>query len=276
MTDLSLPDVAFVSINLTSMVMRTFNLLSILLVGSLAIASCTSDEPTAPRSSTVSKPAKTKLADGVFITPIGDPIWKPIDAHIISFPMGTVDDGYAEFGESIAAMLPPPNHSTHAGLGVSPGAPHSDYTHELADGITANGFDEGVHFTPEQFGDGMGVGLVWMVVPDPGETGTSPDFASGAVIPNSLFPIHVVGDADHVNKDWDPYIGTFDVPALDGALDPDWASMDGHSHFPMFIADEKYWAPAGSHLPGQYVYSITMTDTEGNGWLIEAKFTIGG
>jgi hypothetical protein len=45
--------------------------------------------------------------------------------HLFSAPIGTAASGYAEFGETLAALLPPPNHRPHPDLGIGPGDPHS-------------------------------------------------------------------------------------------------------------------------------------------------------
>lgn len=211
-------------------------------------------------------------AQGVRITPIGNPTWAPVDLHLFSAPIGTAPD-YAGFGQTMAALLPPSNHVDHPNLGIGPGAPHDPpYDAEMAAGVAANEYHEGVRFNQSEFSDGMGVFIAWMTVPAPGTTGSSPDFDSGPVIPNSLFPIHVEGISTHNGKVFDPWLTSFDVPALDENLDPPF-DVDGHSHFPIFIADNADFGPGGK-LRGSYTYEITMVDSEGNGWQIKAHFAI--
>jgi hypothetical protein len=130
-----------------------------------------------------------------------------------------------------------------------------------------------VRFNSTEFSNGNGVWLVWMNVPAPGTTGSSPDFASGSIIPNSLFPIHVEGVTSHNGRPFDPFLANFDVPALDQNLDPPFA-VDGHSHFPVFIADNADFGPPGTRLNGSYRYLLTMTDTTGRGWRIKAHFAV--
>jgi len=212
-------------------------------------------------------------AQGVHIRPIGNPTWKPVDFHLFSAPIGTADTGYAEFGETVFGILPEPNHTYHPDLFVGPGAPHDPpYDHEMADGVAAQGFREGVRFSQAEFSNGMGIYAVWMNVPYPGTTGSSPDFASGPVIPNSLFPIHVNATSTHNGR---PFSTVFDgdVLALDGNLNPPFA-VDGHSHFPFFLADNADFGPPGGKLNGSYTWEATMTDTLGNGWSIKVHFAV--
>jgi hypothetical protein len=213
-------------------------------------------------------------AQGVRITPIGAPTWKPVDFHLFSAPLGTAQSGYVEFLETMLALLPPPNHVFNPDLGgVGPGAPHAPpYDSELADGVSDLGFDEGVRFARSEFSQGEGVWLAWMNVPAPGTTGSSPDFASGPIIPNSLFPIHFRGFNVHNGKPFS-FLGEADVPPLDANLDPPF-NVDGHSHFPVFFADNADFGPPGAKLRGSYEFQIVITDQLGNGWRITAHFAI--
>lgn len=209
----------------------------------------------------------------VQLAPIGNPTWKPADFHVFSAPIGTASSGYAEFGNTILGLLPPPNHVPNPSLGVGPGAPHAPpYNTELANGVTNLGYHEDHAFNVGQFSNGNGVFCVWMNIPNPGTTGSSPDFASGPIIANGLFPIHVAGTSFRNGQVWDPFIGTFDVPALN-AIDPPF-NVDGTSHFPVFFADNLDFAPPNTNAIGAYTYRFRMTDTGGNGWDISASFTI--
>jgi len=212
---------------------------------------------------------------GVHLKLVGHPTWAPVDFHIFSAPIGTAESGYAEFLETAQAILPPPNHLLHPELGIGPGAPHSPpYTSEIANGVADLGYHQGTHFQKDEFSNGMGVWLVWMNIPDPGTTGSSPDFTSGPIIPNSLFPIHVEGQAFRNNKLYDPYFFLpIDVPALDGTLNPPF-DVDGHSHFPIFSTENTDFGPPGMKIEGNYEFRISMIDATGNGWEIEAKFTV--
>lgn len=212
-------------------------------------------------------------APGVFAVPIGHPTWKPVDFHLFAAPIGTAASGYAEFGQTMEALLPPPYHVVHPNLGVGPGSPHlGPYTTELAHGVADLGFRQSVLFHRYEFSYGSGVWLVWMNVPMPGTIGSSPDFAKGSIIPNALFPIHVYGADWHNGKPFS-VLAEFDVPPLDDSLAPPF-NVDGHSHFPVFIADNADFGPPGAKLPGIYEYRIVMIDRLGNGWRIEAVFAM--
>ena len=211
-------------------------------------------------------------AHGVHLKPIGKPTWKPVDFHLFSAPIGTAATGYAEFNETLFALLPPPDHKFHPDLGVGPGEPHSPpYDSELANGVADLGFREGKRFNTSEFSNGEGVFLVWMNVPAPGTEGSSPDFASGSIIPNTLFPVQVSISNRHHGQVFS--VAVFNVPPLDASLDPPF-DVDGHSHFPVFIADNADFVPAGTKVRGSYEYRIEMIDASGNGWLVKAHFTI--
>jgi hypothetical protein len=222
---------------------------------------------------TVALSASPPPAQGVRLTPIGNPTWKPVDFHLFSAPIGTAATGFTEFLETLQALLPPPNHAVHPDLGIGPGAPHvPPYDSELATGVANEGFHEGVRFKQSEFSNGEGVILAWMNVPAPGTTGSSPDFASGPIIPNSLFPIHFSGRTLHNGKVFSEF--SSDVPPLDTNLDPPF-DVDGHSHFPLFFAESAEFAPTGTaNLRGSYQFEFQLIDQAGNGWRITAHFTV--
>lgn len=219
---------------------------------------------------TVALAASPPPAQGVRITPIGQPTWAPVDFHLFSAPIGTADSGYVEFVDTALALLPEPNHVPNDDLMVGPGTAHNPpYNQEMAAGVAEQGYHEGVRFSQAEFSQGMGVWIAWMNAPAPGTTGSSPDFDAGPIIPNSLFPIHVVAISNRNGQVFNPFVFDGNVPALDTVG----FDVDGHSHFPMFIADNADFGPGGK-LRGSYAYQITMLDETGNGWLIEAHFAV--
>lgn len=219
----------------------------------------------------------SKPDESISLARIGHPTWKPVDFHVFSAPIGTAATGYAEFAATAQAVLPPPNHLLHPQLLIGPGAPHPPpYDSEVEEGIEAAGFHEGAVFRPLEFSYGSGVYLAWMNVAAPGTKGSSPDFISGRIIPNALFPIHVAGTLLQNGGPYDPYVGTFDVPALnDPSLTPSY-KVDGASHFPVFYADNSDFGPPGAKVDGRYRYDIVMTDRTGSGWHIVADFVVSG
>jgi hypothetical protein len=174
--------------------------------------------------------ASPPVAHGVRLTPIGNPTWEPVDFHLFSAPIGTDQTGYAEFTETLFALLPPPNHESHPALGVGLGAPHSPpYDAELADSVAALGFRKGGRFDTAEFSNRAGVFLSLMNVPAPGTAGSSPDFAAGPIIPNTLFPIHISGSDWHQGTVFSSFKSN--LPPLDASVDPPF-DVEGHSHFP--------------------------------------------
>lgn len=209
----------------------------------------------------------------VVLKPIGNPIWKPVDFHLFSAAVGTPDDGYAEFGQNQINLLYPLRHQSCTELGIGPGSPHQPpYRLEMEAGLDVMNFKDASLFTVPQFTTPNGVWAVWMTVPNPGTTGSSPDFASGPIIPNTLFPIHIEGQTFRNNQLWDPFLGSFDIPALTDQLSCPF-SVAGHSHFPVFFADTSSFGPGGP-LKGNYQFRIKMTDAAGNGWSITVFFAV--
>ena len=204
----------------------------------------------------------------VQVRPIGHPIWKPVDFHVF-----TAQD--ADFVGQLKNLLYPLRHQWCDDIGVGPGDPHQPpYIHEFEGNLDIVNLKDADVFRLSEFSPPNGVYAVWMTVPDPGVTGSSPDFHSGPIIPNSLFPIHVVGETFRNNQLWDPYLGTFDIPPLAGQLPHcTWLNFDGHSHFPVIYAEDASYGPGGP-IQGHYEFRITMTDTTGNGWSIVARFTV--
>jgi hypothetical protein len=218
-------------------------------------------------------PASQAASGGVQLVPIGDPTWKPVDCHVFSAPIGSFETEFAEFFETVGSLLPPPNHAPHPDLVIGPGTAHPPpYDSELGAGVDSQNFHEGHAFVRSEFSDGSGVFLACMVVPAPGTTGSSPDFAAGPIIPNTIFPIHVVGVANHDGNPFDAALTDFRVPALTD-IDPSF-NVDGHSHFPIFVATTQVFGPPGEDLRGNYEYVLTMTDAAGNGWTVRAHFVI--
>jgi hypothetical protein len=221
-------------------------------------------------------PAAASAAGNIQARRIGDPIWKPSDLNLFSAPIGTASSDYAEFGETQQGILPEPYHRFHPALGIGPGDPHpGPYTHEIRRGLKSLGFQQGGQFTVADFSGGNGIWLAYMVVPaSPGSAphGSSPDFDFGPMIANSLFPIDVTGFSERFGERFS-VLTDFSVPPLDAALNPPF-DVDGHSHFPIFIADNIDFGPPGADPAGAYQWTIQMLDQTGNGWEVTARFVV--
>lgn len=213
----------------------------------------------------------------VQLTQIGKPAWTPVDLHVFTAPIGTAADGYAEFATTMGIILPPPHYQSYQCLGIGPGSPEAPpYTHDIADGVKNAGYHQGPVFSSRQFSDGQGVWLAYMVVPTSTSPsiGSSPDFASGPVIASSRFPIKVTGVTRRHSAIYDPYLAAFSIPAITDPCVVPALNVDGYSHFPIFLADNADFGPPNTRPPGQYRYTVTMTDSTGNGWRISATFVL--
>jgi len=207
-------------------------------------------------------------------TPIGRPSWQPVDFHLFSAPVGTFENGFAQFFELQRQLLPPPNHLFDTVFNIVPGAPHRPpYSAELGDGVARLGLRDALAYGASQFKIPNGVYLVWMTVPGPmAPKGSSPDFGSGPIIPNGLFPIQVRGVATRNGAPFDPFLAAVDVPPTTALPSP--IAVDGHSHFPIFVADFLEFGPPGTNPTGLYRYAITMVDAAGSGWKLSIWFLV--
>jgi hypothetical protein len=136
------------------------------------------------------------------------------------------------------------------------------------------GFAEKTVFDVSEFSAPSGVFLIWMNIPGPNApTGSSPDFASGPIIPNSIFPVRIAGDVYRNGAIFEQNAFGYNVPSLN-ALNPP-LNVDGHSHFPFFGAEADVFGPAGlTDFTGAYEYRMTMRDVNGNGYNISARFQV--
>lgn len=215
--------------------------------------------------------AGTAALAGITVTPVGTPSFLVTDAHMFAAPIGTSATGYAEFGQTQQLLLAPPHHEPNPTLGIGPGAPHAGpYGQELGDGLSAAGFVDASTFTTAQYSNGTGVFLVFMLVPGAGSAlGSSPDFASGQVLANALFPLTITGDT-YTNGTVNAVLGAFQVPAMDQVAG--FAGLAGHSHIPFFFADNFDFA--SRPVTGDYDYRISLLDATGNGYQISAAFQL--
>ena len=210
----------------------------------------------------------------VLRTPVGTPAWQPTDIHLYVAPIGSAPN-FEGVLTSLQAVLPEPNHRFHPDLFIGPGDPHAGpYTHEIADGLASSGFLEKTIYNSSDFSGTNGIYLAMMNVPGfgviPPAQGSSPDFASGPIIPNSLFPITTIGTTFR-NGSPLPAFSSGAVPPLDGSLNPPF-NVNGHSHFPQFYIDNADFN--GVAPEGDYIYEIELRDTAGNGWNISAPFVV--
>jgi hypothetical protein len=210
---------------------------------------------------------------------VGNPTWQPVDFNFFSNQLGSFDD----FSNTVRDVFHQPEHLPDPNYGVKPGAAHAPpYGNEVSANVAAAGFTKKDVFDAGEFSGGRGVYLLWNVIASPSApVGSSPDFASGRIIPNSLFPIVFGGQTLRNGSLFDPnWSGV--TPALTGFSPA--ISGDGYSHFPFFTGEifefqdtdpdpnvnpQPFTDPAGL-----YVHQFTLTDAQGNGWRIDAPFTV--
>jgi hypothetical protein len=209
----------------------------------------------------------------VIVTTVGSPTFVPTDFQLFAAPIGTAATSYAELTQTLQAILPPPDHVLNPIVGIGPGAPHAGpYDQEIGHGVAANGFVDSTTFPVADYSNGMGVLLAFMVVPGPGSpTGSSPDFTSGPIIPNAIFPLTFTIDT-FTNGALNDSSGSVPVPAVDQIDVPAFAGLEGYSHFPFFFVDNFDFAT--QKITGDYEYRISVLDAGGNGYDIVAPFQV--
>lgn len=205
----------------------------------------------------------------IVTTAIGNPVFVPTDFHLFTAPIGTAASGYAEFVSTLQTILPPPDHVLNPALGIGPGAPHpGPYDTEIGQGVAAAGYRESTTFSTSDYSNGNGVYLAFMLVPGAGAPiGSSPDFASGPIIPDTIFPLSAANGTftNGVFNDG----SALTIPATSDASLP---GLDGYSHIPYFLADNFDFAL--NPVAGAYEYRITILDDAGNGYRITAAFSV--
>ena len=113
-----------------------------------------------------------------------------------------------------------------------------------------------------------------MNVPGPGAPiGSSPDYESGPIISNGLFPIHFPGDVYLNGALFEQDVFGLRMPGTSGLTPP--IDVQGYSHFPYFAAESSAFAPPGlNDLTGSYEYRWQVRDAGGNGYDISARFQV--
>ncbi len=198
----------------------------------------------------------------IVLTKVGSPIWKLTDFQLFSAPASPFPDA---FFDTIDSMLP------LEGPGVATYTPHAGpYDSELSTNAAAAGFVNKSVFPKSAITDDPnGVYLMFMMLPDPGVTGSSRDFASGPVIPNSIFPM-----TSHA----DMFLNGALVETLqDGPLNVRAGDMafTGASHRAPSQAVWWPWANDPNAGPtGSHELRWSVTDVQGNGWNISAPFQV--
>ncbi|HEX2473114.1 MAG TPA: hypothetical protein VHK01_00125, partial [Lacipirellulaceae bacterium] len=169
------------------------------------------------------------------------------------------------FFDTIDALLP------LEGPGAATYTPHQPpYDTELSTNAAAAGFVQQTVFPRNAItNDPNGVYLAMMWLPDPGVIGSSRDFASGPVIPNSLFPftsfseIYLDGVKVETLQDQMVNIRAGDV------------GFTGASHRAPSQVVWHPWADDPNAGPlGNYEIRWQLRDNQGYGWNIVSRFQV--
>jgi hypothetical protein len=199
---------------------------------------------------------------GITLTKVGSPIWRPGNFQMFTAPAAPFPDA---FFDTLDLMLP------LEGPGVTTYTPHQPpYDTELSTNAAAAGFAYQNVFQRNAITlDPNGVYLMQMWLPDPGVTGSSRDFASGPVIPNSLFPftshsdIFLEGVKVENLQDQMVNIRAGDV------------GFTGASHRAPSQVVWHPWADDPNAGPlGNYEIRWQLRDIQGHGWNIVAAFQV--
>jgi hypothetical protein len=152
---------------------------------------------------------------------------------------------------------------------LGPGEPYTTphgppYDTELSTNAAAAGFVNRSVFPREVMVYPDGIFFAYLLLPDPGITGSSRDFAAGPVIPNSLFPITRSGTV------WKDGALHYEYPEQSSVVRPSDQPFDGSSHR---VVGQSFWNRGDDNV-GNYEFHRSLRDAQGNGWDIVAPFRI--
>jgi hypothetical protein len=182
---------------------------------------------------------------------VGNPIWRPADINLFAAPADTFDAFLSVTDSILVATAPPSN------------PPYDDI---ITAGLASAGYQDASIFLESNInGQPSGVYYAYVLEPDPGETGSSLDFASGPIIPNRLFPL--TDDTDLLRN------GIIVDPVFDAEYSAV-AGFDGYSHTTAFNASHAGFFPPGTELSGTYEFRTILRDAESNGWNITVPFEV--
>jgi hypothetical protein len=196
------------------------------------------------------------------LTQVGSPIWRPGDFQLFTAPADPFPDAFFATLDSLLPLEGPgvPAYTPHAG----------PYDTELSTNAAAAGLvnqqvfpESAITLNPN------GVYFMFMMLPSPGVMGSSRDFASGPIIPNSLFPMttHAEMFLDGVSVET-LQDGTFNIRPGD-------APFDGASHRAPSQVVWYPWANDPNAGPlGSHEIRWSLRDAQGNGWNMVAPFEV--
>jgi hypothetical protein len=211
---------------------------------------------------------------GCTATPLGSPTWELVGAVMAAGTIGSIETDAQPFLDFIGPILAP-NHTYKPDQNVfGPGAPHTGpYLDEAFAAFSAANVTVKQSFTTTEFTAPSGVMLAFNAVPsDSAPYGSSPDFATGPIIPNALFPLVLDGDLYRDGVLYDPYYdGSFN--GFDTWTPP--LAVSGSSHSMFWFEENSSFVPDVTP-EGSYQFRISLLDGTGSGWAITVPFTVSG
>jgi hypothetical protein len=207
------------------------------------------------------------------LTTVGTPTFRPADIHLFSGPL---EPGPSTIIATIQPILP--EHQFIPPGTIAPGPAHpGPYDTELARGLAANGLIDRTVFQPGDIaGTPNGIILSLMYVPIAGgAVGSSPDYASGPIIPEAVFPITTTSQVFRNGQLFDTTVVTTRRLA-DLPVTPPF-NVQGSSHRPIFIGLDFAGAdnPLGVTDPlGSYELRMTSRDAQGNGYIFTVALSV--
>jgi hypothetical protein len=194
-------------------------------------------------------------APTISLTKIGSPIWRPVDFQLFSAP---VEPDAAATTSAALQPLDPRGVTTYT-------TPHGPpYDTELSTNAAAAGFINRRVFLREAMDYPNAIFSAFMWLPNPGITGSSRDFASGPVIPNSLYPMTQSGEV------WKDGALHYDYGESLSQVRPTDQPFDGASH----RFSRSYFGNRDADNVGNYEFHRSLRDAQGNGWDIVVPFQV--
>jgi hypothetical protein len=233
----------------------------------LSLLGCGGDRP--PRMMEDAGPPPPPIpCEGCEATAMGDPLWQPVDMLITSGLIGFNGAKESPFAATLGQIFMPLHRVDTTSMVIAPGEAHRPpYGGELPTLVTNAGFRLAQSLDAWEVSAPGGVILAMTAVPtEAAPFGASADFTNGRIVPNTVFPIHIDGEM------------TRDGMAYDSAFDSDFPGPggggDGASHWFFVAGENESWGPPGTPVPGSYVFTLTLTDATGAGWVVRIPYTV--
>lgn len=189
----------------------------------------------------------------VTVTAIGSPAWYMTGFQLFSAP-GSTDE---EFFGVIDAVI------GENALEVVTSPPYDDL---IPNGVAANGYPVKNVFEWFEANERPNIPyLAFNMIPDGTFTGSSFDFESGPIIPNSLLPIKCELKIFREGEPID-FCGAELGRMIEG--------LDGESVTGLFFGAAPSFFPDGTELLGNYEFAGTLLDASGAGYQISAPYSV--